>query len=102
MKKKLAAPKEPAIRFDDDRHDVYIYGNAVYLSPKEWHILRLLHDTKKIQTREQLIAAVWPERAGLDLDFRTVDQHVARLRTKVGRSLVETVPEFGYRIAAGV
>ncbi len=102
MKNKAAAPKDPAIRFDDDRHDVYLYGVVVYLLPKEWKILRLLYESKKVQTRRQIIDAIWPEQIDVDIDSRKIDQYVARLRGKIGASLIETVQQVGYRIAAGV
>ena len=51
-------------------------------------------------SREALIEQVWPEKAGLHLDTRTVDQHIARIRNKwkASGSLIMTIPNAGYRV----
>ncbi|HEY4730277.1 MAG TPA: winged helix-turn-helix domain-containing protein, partial [Myxococcales bacterium] len=53
----------------------------------------------RVQTREQLLRDVW-EMTG-DLQTRTVDTHVKRLREKLlgGRDLIETVRGLGYRMS---
>jgi two-component system phosphate regulon response regulator PhoB len=53
-----------------------------------------------VQTRPQLLETVWE--AQPDIQTRTVDMHVQRLRTKLGDhgKLVETVRGFGYRFRA--
>ena len=50
-----------------------------------------------MQTRPQLLETVWE--AQPDIQTRTVDMHVQRLRTKLGEAgrLIETVRGFGYR-----
>ena len=50
-----------------------------------------------MQTRPQLLEIVWE--AQPDIQTRTVDMHVQRLRTKLGTTgkLIETVRGFGYR-----
>ena len=50
-----------------------------------------------MQTRPQLLETVWE--AQPDIQTRTVDMHVQRLRTKLGDAgeLIETVRGFGYR-----
>jgi len=50
-----------------------------------------------VQTRPQLLESVWE--AQPDIQTRTVDMHVQRLRSKLGESgdLIETVRGFGYR-----
>jgi two-component system phosphate regulon response regulator PhoB len=52
----------------------------------------------RVQTREQLLRDVW-DMTG-DLQTRTVDTHVKRLREKLagGRDLIETVRGLGYRM----
>ena len=51
-----------------------------------------------IQSRDTLLSEVWGYQA--NLDTRTVDTHVRRLREKLGRAgrLVETVRGSGYRL----
>jgi two-component system phosphate regulon response regulator PhoB len=50
-----------------------------------------------VQSRPQLLEIVWE--AQPDIQTRTVDMHVQRLRTKLGETgkLIETVRGFGYR-----
>ena len=50
-----------------------------------------------MQSRPQLLEIVWE--AHPDIQTRTVDMHVQRLRTKLGDAgkLIETVRGFGYR-----
>jgi len=50
-------------------------------------------------SREQLLDLVWGTEKGADLDTRTVDQHVARLRKKLGPegSRLITLKNRGYR-----
>ena len=51
-----------------------------------------------MQTRPQLLESVWEAQA--DIQTRTVDMHVQRLRAKLGAAgdLIETVRGCGYRM----
>ena len=51
-----------------------------------------------MQARRQLLQSVWD--AAPDIQTRTVDMHVQRLRAKLGPAgeLIETVRGFGYRM----
>lgn len=77
----------------------------VGLTHTEFDLLQLLMDNPGIVvTREQLLERIWGIKS-LDLDTRTVDNHVARLRKKLsphlrGESPIETVPTLGYRFRA--
>jgi two-component system phosphate regulon response regulator PhoB len=53
-----------------------------------------------VQSRPQLLETVWD--AQPDIQTRTVDMHVQRLRTKLGPlgDQIETVRGFGYRFKA--
>ena len=53
-----------------------------------------------MQARSHLLETVWE--AAPDIQTRTVDMHVQRLRTKLGAAgaLIETVRGFGYRLNA--
>jgi len=50
-----------------------------------------------VQSRPQLLEIVWE--AQPDIQTRTVDMHIQRLRSKLGDAgrFIETVPGFGYR-----
>jgi two-component system phosphate regulon response regulator PhoB len=52
------------------------------------------------QRREHLLQAVWG--AEPDMQTRTVDVHIQRLRTKLGAAgqMIETVRGYGYRLSA--
>ena len=81
-------------------HEVYLEGTAIELTLKEYKILlKLASNTGRVYTREQLLDEVWGyEYEG---DTRTVDSHVARLRTKLGEwgvNHIKTIYGTGYKI----
>ena len=91
-----------ALEVDFARHEVRAGGRPVLLSTKEFKLLELLIKADgKVLSREHLLEVLWGLEAGLEMDTRTVDQHVARLRRKLGAqsSLIQTVPNFGYKLA---
>jgi DNA-binding response OmpR family regulator len=91
-----------ALRVDFARHEVTVKGRPVRLATKEFRVLELLLEADgKVLSRDALLQLVWEHDAGLDLDTRTVDQHIARLRRKLGAAgaLIATVPNFGYKLA---
>lgn len=85
---------------DIPAHTVTNSGNAVELTIKEHNILvKLAGNCGRIYSREQLLDSIW----GVDFigDPRTVDSHVARLRTKLGswgENHLKTVYGVGYKI----
>jgi DNA-binding response OmpR family regulator len=98
--RKTASAEE--LEVDFERHEVRAAGRPVRLAPKEFMVLKLLLEADgKVLSRERLLAAAWGHEDGLELDTRTVDQHVARLRRKLGASgkRIATVPNFGYKLA---
>ncbi len=88
------------LTIDEDAHEVFIDKKAVGLALKEYNILLKLASTPgRVFTREQLLDDIW----GYDYvgDTRTVDSHVARLRTKLGdwgNRHLKTVYGTGYKI----
>ena len=86
------------VSIDLGRHSVTVAGAAVNLSRKEFQVLALLAAAKgAVCTRSRIVAEVWGRTwAGAN---RTLDVHVATLRTKLGRpELVQTVRGVGYRL----
>ena len=80
-------------------HDVFLNGELLSLTLKEYKILtKLTSHLGRVYTREQLLDEVWGiEYAG---DTRTVDSHVARLRTKLGEwgiKHIKTIYGTGYK-----
>jgi len=87
------------LRIDTNAHRVTVDGREVDLTPTEFKLLLLLAERKgRVQPRNLLLEIVWE--AAPDIQTRTVDMHVQRLRAKLGPSgeLIETVRGFGYRI----
>lgn len=81
-------------------HEVYLDGVVVEFTLKEYKILlKLASNIGRVYTREQLLDEVWGyEYEG---DTRTVDSHVARLRTKLsewGVNHIKTIYGTGYKI----
>jgi two-component system phosphate regulon response regulator PhoB len=74
---------------------------AVELTPTEYKLLLTLAERRgRVLARTHLLQTVWE--AAPDIQTRTVDMHVQRLRSKLGVAgeLIETVRGFGYRIVA--
>lgn len=78
---------------------VMLNGEEIKLKPKEYDLLEFLAKNKKrVFSREELLNNIW----GIDYegDFRTVDVHVRRLRSKLDKtdenSIIETVFGIGY------
>jgi DNA-binding response OmpR family regulator len=90
------------VDLDLARHTVEIDGNPVSLSRKEFQVLALLATAGgAVCTRNRIVAEVWGRSwPGAN---RTLDVHVATLRTKLGRpDLVQTVRGVGYRLGTAI
>lgn len=86
---------------DPERREVRVGGSPVELTIKEFDVLKNLIDARgKVLTRDHLLSTVWGVAEDCDIRTRTVDQHIAGLRQKLGPegSRIITVPHFGYRI----
>jgi DNA-binding response OmpR family regulator len=73
-------------------------GEEVRLTHKEFEIFRhLVERPGRIVTRERLLESVWGLDA--DVDERSIDAHIRRLRHKLGpaREHIETLVGLGYR-----
>ena len=87
-----------AVVIDLERHEVTAGGKPVELTATEFKLLRTLVERKgRVQTRDRLLADVW--NYAPDLETRTVDTHMRRLREKLGRAgeVIETIRGVGYR-----
>ena len=88
------------VRLDREAHRVFVDGSEIELTALEFKLLEtFMARVGRVQTRDQLLRDVW-EMTG-DLQTRTVDTHVKRLREKLagGRELIETVRGLGYRMS---
>jgi two-component system phosphate regulon response regulator PhoB len=94
---------EGKLWIDRGAHQVTLSGEEVPLTATEYKLLLTLVERRgRVQTRPQLLETVWD--AQPDIQTRTVDMHVQRLRAKLGEvgDLIETVRGFGYRFRGGV
>jgi two-component system phosphate regulon response regulator PhoB len=108
LRRMSAAPAEPTdvlavgpLHIDRSEHRVLVDGAAVDLTPTEYRLLLTLAERRgRVQARGHLLETVWE--AAPDIQTRTVDMHVQRLRAKLGSAgdLIETVRGFGYRLRA--
>jgi two-component system phosphate regulon response regulator PhoB len=90
------------VRIDRAAHRVTMDGTEIELTPTEFKLLLVLAERRgRVQARSHLLEVVWE--AAPDIQTRTVDMHVQRLRTKLGAAgdLIETVRGFGYRLRPG-
>lgn len=85
---------------DTERHEVTVHGRPIELTATEFKLLRLLMERRgRVQTREHLLINVWNYET--EIETRTVDTHVRRLREKLGSEAdwIETIRGVGYRLA---
>ena len=95
-----AALSVGTLELDPDRYELRLGKKPVALTGKEFELLRALWTAGgKALSREDLLERVWGLDRAMDIDTRTVDQHVARLRSKLGpeKKRVRTVKNVGYR-----
>jgi len=88
------------LKLDHEAHRAFVDGEEIELTALEFRLLStFMERAGRVQTREQLLRDVW-EMAG-DLQTRTVDTHVKRLREKLGEAgnYLKTVRGVGYRFA---
>ena len=93
-----AAPtKIGPFQLDRERHQVLLHSREIHLTPTEFRLLEyLLQRPGRVFSREQLLDKVWG--LGYFGETRTVDVHVRRLRSKLGKDskLIRTVTGVGY------
>ncbi|OIQ84666.1 transcriptional regulatory protein SrrA [mine drainage metagenome] len=88
------------LRIDEPRHEVWLDGRALELTPTEWGLLAAVASAPgRVFSRYELVNRVRGyEYAGYE---RTIDSHVRNLRRKLGEAgaeVVETVLGVGYRL----
>jgi phosphate regulon transcriptional regulator PhoB len=88
---------------DAAAHAVTVDGVAVSLTRREFDLLRALVEARgRVLSREFLLDHVWGYTAAREIESRTVDVHVRRLRQKLGSEgrRIGTVTGVGYRLEA--
>lgn len=77
--------------------EVRLSGNTIPFTYKEYELLKLLLENKnRVFTRDDLLRIVW----GYDFigDDKVVNNHIMRIRKKLGEDLITTVRGMGYKI----
>ena len=108
LRRRAAPTEEPGLtafgrlRIDREGHRVWVDTEEVALTALELRLLCTLFDRRgRVQSRAVLLDEVW--RMSADVNTRTVDTHVKRLREKLGvaGAYLETVRGVGYRFTGG-
>jgi two-component system phosphate regulon response regulator PhoB len=89
------------VEMDVDSHRVRRGGHAIQLGPTEFRLLRhLMEQPGRVFSRERLLDAVWGHDP--DIDARTVDVHIRRLRKALNQGdkpdVIRTVRSAGYSL----
>src|ERR1700675_3894939 len=90
-----------ALSIDLGTHTASVDGLALALTPKEFDLLRALVEARgRVLSREFLLDRVWGYSRASEVESRTVDVHVRRLRVKLGPDgrRILTVKSVGYRL----
>jgi two-component system phosphate regulon response regulator PhoB len=104
--RRVEEPTTPAgratgdLRVDEARHAVTVSGRPVELTAKEFGLLAaLMRADGRVLSRDQLLETVWGYANAGEIESRTVDVHVRRLRGKLGPEArrIVTVKAVGYR-----
>lgn len=83
---------------DSAKHEVTVKNKPVELTATEFKLLATLMERRgRVQSRDRLLNDVWGYEG--DVDTRTVDTHVRRLREKLDKAAdcIETIRGVGYR-----
>ena len=89
-----------AVALDPRAARVTLDGAPVKLTSHEFRVLSyLMHHRGRVVSQSELTEHIYAQSA--DRDSNTVEVFIARLRRKLGASLIETVRGLGYRMEAG-
>lgn len=85
------------IQLNPETYKVFVSGQEVVLTAREFEVLRLLMENKgRVFTREQLLDQIWNyDYIG---DDKIINTHIKNIRKKLGVDCIETIRGVGYRI----
>jgi DNA-binding response OmpR family regulator len=99
-----AVCEDNLIKLDPSTREASAKNQKLKLSPKEFDLLMYLFKNKeRVVPRDELLSRVWNYRVDLNLNSRTVDTHVTRLRRKLQKAVgtdaavIVAVAKIGYR-----
>ena len=92
------------IKLDAATREASAGNQKLKLSPKEFDLLMyLFKNRERVVPRNELLSRVWNYRVDLNLNSRTIDTHVTRLRRKLQKAVgtdaavIVAVAKIGYR-----
>lgn len=106
LRRKLAVPEKATdykilghnnVTLDTQACQVRVSGRVVPFTYKEYELLKLFMENKnRVFTRDMLLSQIW----GYDFigDDRVVNNHIMRIRKKLGEDFIATVRGMGYKI----
>jgi DNA-binding response OmpR family regulator len=89
-----------SIEMNLQRVEISVRGKPIKLTAKEFELLRALMESRgEVLSREFLLEQIWGYGKASDVDSRTIDVHIQRLRQKLGSEggHILTVKNVGYR-----
>ena len=93
--------RAPPLEVDLVRRRVWVAGEAIALTPREYDLLALLvRNAERVITHRQLLTAVWGPAHTADVQYLRV--YIGHLRQKLGAiagAMLSTEPGVGYRLA---
>lgn len=99
-----AVCEDHLIKLDASTREAEANHHKLKLSPKEFDLLMyLFKNRERVVPRDELLSRVWNYRVDLNLNSRTVDTHVTRLRRKLQKAVgtdaavIVAVAKIGYR-----
>jgi len=90
------------VTIDRERHRLIVNGETIILTATEFRLIHVLMSrVGVVQTREELLSHVWNYNS--DVETRTVDTHVRRLREKLSTEadIIKTIRGVGYKVSEG-
>jgi phosphate regulon transcriptional regulator PhoB len=91
------------LEVDVGKHHISVEGTTVELTVKEFDLLcALMRANGRVLNRDQILETVWGYSNAVEIESRTVDVHIRRLREKLGNEhkRIVTVKGVGYRFEA--
>jgi len=83
------------LTIDLNKHKVYVEGEKINLTKKEFKILLLLSSKpERVFTREEIYAKVWE--SDTLVGERTLDVHIRKIRKKMRKEYIKTIKGVGY------
>lgn len=91
--------KHGGVIVDKTNHQVLMGNSPIHCSPTEYRMLVYFLENKgRILNREQLLSHVWGDEK--EIDTRTVDVHIGRLRKLLGNDFIRTIRSEGYSLGS--